>query len=286
MDDNLYSLYPVRKWRIGELSTGLHSHEEILDLTQSFHHTECFLDAVGYVLKRVDVVFDIRPVSKEGLLSFLDPSPHRDEVALVTNKLEVVYLAWQLASDLNPVVASFQGDLLKTLQAEIRLVNRDAINAACDGSPLQKLEAAMHDRLGITTAFYRVNRELGILRARYELPGRVSGEKGHKQIPAEVAQDPPPPPFLGLVFNHDSTVSRLGDDYKDKRIPVEPQPLLLLKFVHDGGPDGRTQNAIISALSIDQNNLKSVKNRVNETLIPLGLSLGPRGQYAVTDKVT
>ena len=177
--------------------------------------------------------------------------------------------------------------------------------------------------------FYRLNRELGIHRAKHELPEPVSGDQGNKSISDNVPVDPdPPPPFLapvfdrdstvsgpsgennplnglnaglkptsaspsiagepylGLVFHHDSTVSRLGDDYKDMRIRVEPQPLLLLKFVHDGGQDGRTQNAIISALSIDQNNLKSVKNRVNETLIPLGLSLGPRGQYAVTDKVT
>ncbi len=318
------NLYRVPKWQIGDLSTGWYSHEEVLDLAQSFFHTELFLDAVEYLLEIVVDVFELRLVSEVGLLSFLELSTHtqRNEVFQITSRLEVLYLAWQLASDLNPAVASFQGDTLQKLRAEIHLLNAD-----CDGDPLQKVKAAMNSLRDINSAFAWVNKELGIHRAKYDLAGRVSGENGDKKIPTEVAQDPPPPflahvvhddstvlgpsgednplkgldaevkptsaspsiagePYLGLVFHHDSTVSRLGDDYKDKRIRVEPQPLLLLKFVHDGGQDGRTQNAIISALSIDQNNLKSVKNRVNETLIPLGLSLGPRGQYAVTDKVT
>ena len=76
-------LAPVRKWRIGELSIGLHSHEDVLALAQSFPQTELFLDAVEDILKRVDVVFGLRPVSRDGNLSFLDPPPHRNEVALI-----------------------------------------------------------------------------------------------------------------------------------------------------------------------------------------------------------
>jgi hypothetical protein len=120
-----------------------------------------------------------------------------------------------------------------------------------------------------------------------ETAGLSNSEDSNRETsPDPETSKKPEAPFLGLVFNHDSTVSRLGDAYKNKKIRVEPQPLELLKFVHDGGPDGRTQIAIISELRIDQKNLKSVKERVNSALISIDLSLGPRGQYVVTDKAT
>ena len=84
-------LHPVPKWRIGELSIGLHSHEDVLALAQSFCQTELFLDAVEDLLKRVDVVFGLRRVGADGRLSFLDPPPHRDEVVLIRHKfVEIV----------------------------------------------------------------------------------------------------------------------------------------------------------------------------------------------------
>ena len=99
-NDNLYSADRRPKWRIGELSTGWYSREEILDLAQSFVHTELFLDAVEYLLEMVVDVFELRLVSEEGLQSFLELSTHaqRNEVFHITSRLEVLYLAWQLAS--------------------------------------------------------------------------------------------------------------------------------------------------------------------------------------------
>ena len=217
-NDNLYS---VPKWRIGELSTGWYSREEILDLAQSFVHTELFLDAVEYLLEMVVDVFELRLVSEEGLQSFLELSTHaqRNEVFHITSRLEVLYLAWQLASDLNPAVASFQGDTLQKLRAEICLLNAD-----CDGDTLQKVKAAMISLRDINSAFARVNRELGIHRAKYDLAGRVSGEKGDEQIPAEVAQDPPPP-VLAHVVHHDSTVlGPSGEDNPSKGLNAEVEP--------------------------------------------------------------
>jgi len=168
----------MHKWRIGELSTGLHSRKEVVALAQSFLHTEFFFDAVGDLLKRVDVVFNIRPKSDEDFLSFLERPPHGNEVFHITNRLEVLFLAWLLASDFNPAVASFNVDTLQKLKAEIRLVNRDAINAACDGDAFQKVKAATKSRRDITDAFYRVNRELGIHRAKHELAGRIDETNG------------------------------------------------------------------------------------------------------------
>lgn len=213
MNDDLST---VRKWRIGELSTGLRSSEEILELAQSFVHTESFLDTVEDLLKTVDDVFELRPVSEEGLLSFLE-RPTQGNKALLTNRLEALYLAWQLASDLNPAVASFQGDTLRKLKAEIHLVNRDAMNAARDGGPLQKVKAATNSRRDITDAFYRVNRELGIHRAKCELARRVCPEKSDSQIPAAVAEDPPPP-----LVAPDKPNSPKVQDLKSKAGKPEP----------------------------------------------------------------
>ena len=177
-DDNLYSPYRGPKGEIGKLSIGFHSHEDILDLADLFSQTESFLDAVGYILKRVDVVFGLRPASAEAIQTFLEPPPPKDQVPIITNKLTAVYLAWQIASDGNPAVAAFKGEMLENLRNEIHQVNRDAIDAVRNGTELQKIAAAYKSRKDITDAFYRMNRELGIHRAKYDLLHRVSDKGG------------------------------------------------------------------------------------------------------------
>ena len=177
-DDNLYSPYRGPKWEIGKLSIGFHSHEDILDLADLFSQTESFLDAVGYILKRVDVVFGLRPASAEAIQTFLEPPPPKDQVSIITHKLTAVYLAWQIASDGNPAVAAFKVEMLENLRNEIHRVNRDAIDAVRNGTELQKFAAAYKSRKDITDAFYRMNRELGIHRAKYDLLHRVSDKGG------------------------------------------------------------------------------------------------------------
>ncbi len=89
-------------------------------------------------------------------------------------------------------------------------------------------------------------------------------------------------PFLGLVFNHDSTVSRRGLNYDSvPAIPLPPQPLKLLKFVHEAGQKGRTQNEILTSLEISSRSLATEKNRLKDSLIPIDVDLGPKGQYIV-----
>lgn len=177
-NENLNSLNRRPKWRVGELSIGSHSHEDLLALAQSFLQTEIFLDAVEDILKRVDVVFGLRPASAEAIQAFLEPPPPKDQVSIITNKLTAVYLTWRLASDWNPAVAAFKGDTLEDLRNEIHRVNRDAINAVRNGTELQKVAAAYKSRKDITDAFYRMNRELGIHRAKYDLLHRVSDKGG------------------------------------------------------------------------------------------------------------
>jgi hypothetical protein len=177
-NDNLYTPYRGPKWEIGKLSIGFHSHEDILALAESFIETESFLDAVGYILKRVDVVFGLRPVTQDGILSFLDPPPKEEQVAVITHKLVAVYLAWQIARDWNPAVAAFKADTLEDLRNEIHRVNRDAIDAAQNGTELQKVAAAYNSRKDITAAFYRMNRELSIHQAKYDFLRQVSDQGG------------------------------------------------------------------------------------------------------------
>ena len=300
-NDNLYTPYRGPKWEIGKLSIGFHSHEDILALAESFIETESFLDAVGYILKRVDVVFGLRPVSAEALQAFLDPPPPQDQVSIVTNKLTAVYMAWQIASELNPAVAAFKGAMLEDLRNEIHRVSRDAIEAVRNGTELQKLAAAHKSRKDITDAFYKMNRELGIHRAKYDLLHRVSDKGGFehdgtdagpsvevnplKELNAEA--DPMPASsstdngsYLGLVFHHDSTVSRIGSDYKHiPPIQLAPQPLKLLKFIHDAKERGRTVNELVPAIVATKRILTTEKSRLN--LSEIDIDLGPTGQYVV-----
>ena len=93
------------------------------------------------------------------------------------------------------------------------------------------------------------------------------------------------PPFLGLVFHHDSTVSRRGDEYKSvPPIQLTPQRLKLLKCLHDAGSRGRTKNELIPEIVMKPRILTSEKNRLNEDLIPLDLDLGGHGEYVIRCK--
>lgn len=112
--------------------------------------------------------------------AFLDPPPPQDQVSIVTNKLTAVYMAWQIASELNPAVAAFKGAMLEDLRNEIHRVSRDAIDAVRNGTELQKFAAAHKSRKDITDAFYKMNRELGIHRAKYDFLRRVSDQRGHQ----------------------------------------------------------------------------------------------------------
>jgi hypothetical protein len=87
-------------------------------------------------------------------------------------------------------------------------------------------------------------------------------------------------PYLGLVFQHDSTVKRIG---YEGNLPIQlaPQRLKLLKFVHEAGNDGRTQSEIVPKIILNKNTLTSEKNRIKLDLKTFDIDLGPRGQYVV-----
>lgn len=87
-------------------------------------------------------------------------------------------------------------------------------------------------------------------------------------------------PFLGLVFQHDSTVKRIGYE-GNFPIQLAPQRLKLLKFVHEAGKVGRTQSEIVPNIILDKNTLTSEKNRIKQDLKTIDIDLGPRGQYVV-----
>jgi hypothetical protein len=87
-------------------------------------------------------------------------------------------------------------------------------------------------------------------------------------------------PYLGLRFHHDSTVSRIGSDYAHlPLIPLAPQPLKLLKFIHDAGERGRTVNELVPAIIANKRILTTEKSRLN--LSEIDIDLGPAGQYVV-----
>ena len=87
-------------------------------------------------------------------------------------------------------------------------------------------------------------------------------------------------PYLGLRFHHDSTVSRIGSDYAHlPLIPLAPQPLKLLKFIHDAGERGRTMNELVPAIIANKRILATEKSRLN--LSEIDIDLGPAGQYVV-----
>lgn len=186
----LYTPYRGPKWQIGKLSIGFHSHEDIVDLAASFAHTDSFLDAVGFILKRVDHVFGLRQPCIEASDTFLDPPPSAEQVSIITEKLTAVCLAWQIARDSNTAVAAFKMEALEDLRTEIRRANRDAIDAARNGTELQKFVAAFKSRKGLTDAFYRLNRELSIHRAKHDLASRARRKRkrkhsGHGSAPSE-----------------------------------------------------------------------------------------------------
>jgi hypothetical protein len=83
-----------------------------------------------------------------------------------------------------------------------------------------------------------------------------------------------------LVFQHDSTVKRIG---YEGNLPIQlaPQRLKLLKFVHEAGNDGRTQSEIVPKIILNKNTLTSEKNRIKLDLKTFDIDLGPRGQYVV-----
>jgi hypothetical protein len=90
----------------------------------------------------------------------------------------------------------------------------------------------------------------------------------------------PEAPFLGLVFNHDSTVSRQGDDYKHiPPIPLAPQRLKLLKFIHEAGERGRTVAELVPRIVANKRILTSEKSRLD--LSEIDIDLGENGQYVV-----
>lgn len=77
--------------------------------------------------------------------------------------------------------------------------------------------------------------------------------------------------FLGLLFHDNLTVSRLGNDYKDKItcvISLSPQQFQILKFIHGAGKNGRTKNEMDVA---GFTSLKQEKTKINEKLIPVDL---------------
>lgn len=125
---------------------------------------------------------------------------------------------------------------------------------------------------------------LSVLRTQIRL--RVARD-GNKE--SDVVADGTPPsaspssdggPYLGLVFHHDSTVSRNGSDYKHiPSIHLAPQPLRLLKFIHDAGKRGRTVNELVPAIVANKKILTTEKSRLN--LSEIDIDLGPIGQYVV-----
>ncbi len=250
-------------WRIGKLQVGLHSHEEIISLARSFDATVVFLDAVKDGLKKVLTCFEfIHSQDEDQIYGFLKKPEVSSLVGtyFLESDLDCLIMAWQFASKHNPDVASFNGDTLGKL-----------------------LEAIRNDA-DITNAFIAVDRELAKHLGRHELAEQIKGAEGHMLPAAEVAPVPPPPPsFLGLVFNSDLTVSRLGTEYRDI-LPIElsPQGLKLVRFIHDAGERGRTKNEIIPDIIAGSGILKSEKDRLKNDLIPLDLHLGPRSQYVLT----
>jgi len=74
----------------------------------------------------------------------------------------------------------------------------------------------------------------------------ISEDSKRETSPDPETNKKPDATFLGLVFNHDSTVSRHGDDYKHiPPIPLAPQPLKLLKFIHDAGQRGGQGGVVV-----------------------------------------
>lgn len=125
-----------------------------------------------------------------------------------------------------------------------------------------------------------------LLLLRNQIRLRVARD-GNKE--SDVVADVTPPsaspsidkgPYLGLVFHHDSTVSRIGSDYEHiPSISLAPQPLKLLKFIHDAGQRGRTVNELVPAIVATKRILTTEKNRLN--LSEIDIDLGPTGQYVV-----
>ena len=121
----------------------------------------------------------------------------------------------------------------------------------------------------------------GFLRSRLEFQ-KLAASTASKPSTADPGNEDSDP-FLGLVFHHDSTVTRLGDD--DKHIPpiaLAPQPLKLLKFIHEAGQRGRTVNEIVPAIVATKRILTTEKSRFN--LAEIDIDLGETGQYVVRCK--
>lgn len=77
------------------------------------------------------------------------------------------------------------------------------------------------------------------------------------------------PPYLGLEFNDDLTVSRLGNAYKDScRISLSLQQFRILKFIHGAGESGRTSGEMKAERFTS---LKQEKTKINAKLIPIDL---------------
>jgi hypothetical protein len=227
--DNLETPYYGLKWQIGKLSIELHADEDILALAQFFSQTEGFLIAIEDILERVDVVFGLQScILDDDYASFLDPPPHESEVADITDSLTAVYLAWQIARDSNPAIASFKIDTLENLWKEIHQVNRDAIDAACNGTEDQKSQAAFVSRKGIELAHYKMNKQLCIHLEKFAQTTRDSNEKRDSQIPAEVAQDPPPP-FLAQTVSGTPEQNNPPIRWSNYRQPQEWRRLRKLK---------------------------------------------------------
>ncbi len=97
-----------------------------------------------------------------------------------------------------------------------------------------------------------------------------------------VATPIPPqvPPYLGLVFNHDSTVSRIGEAYKlIPPIHLSEQKLRLFKFIWEAGDQGRTVNELVPAIVANKKILKTEKDRID--LSEIDIDLGGHGEYLV-----
>lgn len=83
-------------------------------------------------------------------------------------------------------------------------------------------------------------------------------------------------PYLGLLFNDDFTVSRLGNDYQDKRtcvIALSRQQFQILKFIHEAGENGRTKSEMEAA---GFTSLRQEKWKINDKLIPIDLRFKKR----------
>ena len=83
-------------------------------------------------------------------------------------------------------------------------------------------------------------------------------------------------PYLGLVFNHDLTVSRLGEAYSNPTrcaIQLSVQQFTILRFMHDAGPNGRTTTEMNAQ---GYTSLKQEKQKIKDKLIPLDLTFAFR----------